>query len=606
MIREDIRNIAIIAHVDHGKTTLVDALLKQSGLFRDSQLQETCILDSNELERERGITILAKNIAITYQGIRINVIDTPGHADFGGEVERTLQMADGCLLLVDAFDGPMPQTRFVLRKAFEAGLKPIVVVNKVDRPEARPKEVLNLVYDLFIDLGASDEQIDFPYVFCSGKQGWASHDADVRGENIRPVFDMIVSKVSGPKVDPEGPFQMRVTTLDYSKYVGRIAIGRITRGAINKGERVTLIGEEKTITGTATQLLVFDKLGRVETDKAIAGDIVAVVGFEESEIGDTLAHVDHPESLPRLTVDLPTLSMLFTINDSPMAGRDGQFLTSRNLRERLMRELERNVALRVEETSSKDEFVVSGRGLLHLGILIETMRREGYELSVGKPIVIMKEISGEKCEPIEELVIDVPTERVGPAMELCGARKGIMVNMEPVGTRTQLKFTIPARGLIGLKNRLLNATKGEAIMHHVFHEYAPLRGDIPTRIQGVLISNSTGKAVAYALDSLQDRGTMFVKPGDEVYPGMVIGEHCRENDLVVNPIKEKKLTNIRAASADDNIILAPPRDLSLELALEYIEDDEMVEITPKFIRLRKKILTEEGRKRAGRSREAVG
>ncbi len=601
--RQDLRNIAIIAHVDHGKTTLVDAMLRQSGLFRESQLQGDCILDSNDLERERGITILAKNCAVRYQGMKINIIDTPGHADFGGEVERVLSMADGCLLLVDAFDGPMPQTRFVLRKAFEAGLKPIVVVNKVDRNEARPAEVLNLVYDLFIDLGASDEQVNFPVVYASGKQGWASKELVTTGESIKPLFDTIIEHVPGPIIDPDAPFQMMNTTLVWDSYVGRIAVGRIRRGSIKTGSTVVLMKENKNITYRIPKLYVFDKLGKEEAPEATAGDIVALVGLEEAEIGDTVCDPAGLEALPRLAVELPTLSMLFTINDSPLCGRDGTFVTSRNLRDRLMRELESNVSLRVDETVNQDEFMVSGRGLLHLGILIETMRREGYEMSVGKPQVIMKEENGERLEPIEHLVIDVPTTRVGPAMELVGGRRGELLKMEPVGTRTHLEFTIPARGLIGLRTRLLNATTGEAIMHHNFHEYAEHRGEVPRRQQGVLISNAPGKAVTYALDGLQDRGTMFVRPGDELYPGMIVGEHCRDNDLVVNAIREKALNNIRTTSADKKIILAPPREIPLELALEYIEDDELVEITPKAIRLRKKLLSEEQRKRAGRGRD---
>jgi GTP-binding protein len=600
VIRSDIRNIAIIAHVDHGKTTLVDALLRQSGQFRDSQLQGTCILDSNDLERERGITILAKNVAITYGDTKINVIDTPGHADFGGEVERTIKMADGCLLLVDAFDGPMPQTRFVLRKAFAAGIKPIVVVNKIDRPEARPAQVLNLVYDLFIDLGANDDQIDFPYVFASGKQGWATHDPNVKGEDIRPVFDMIMKHVPGPNVEPDEPFRMAVTTLAWSDYTGRIAVGRIQAGKVKKGDSVTIIKAAKNINARIEKVELFDRLGKVEAAEASAGDIVALTGLQVSEIGDTIADPTHLVPLERLKVDEPTLTMLFTINDSPFAGREGDFVTSRHLRDRLMRELDSNVALRVEDGESRDEWKVSGRGLLHLGILIENMRREGYELSVGKPTVVLKEIDGETHEPIEELVIDAPSDRIGPVMELVGSRKGELRHMNAEGTRTQVEFLIPARGLIGMRTRLLNATAGEAIMHHVFHSWQPFKGEMPSRANGVMISNGSGKATAYAIDGLQERGEMFIRPGDEMYPGMIVAEHCRDNDLVVNPIREKKLTNIRAASADKNLILTPPRDMSLEAALEYIEEDELVEITPTKFRLRKKVLGEEDRKRASR------
>ncbi len=601
MIRNDIRNVAIIAHVDHGKTTLVDSMLRQSGQFRESQLQGDCILDSNELERERGITILAKNIALQYGDTKINLIDTPGHADFGGEVERITMMADGCLLLVDAFDGPMPQTRFVLRKAFAAGLKPIVVVNKIDRPEARPQQVLSLVYDLFIDLGADDEQLDFPYIFASGKEGWASHDPKVKGDSIKPVFDLIVKHVPGPDVDAEGPFQMQVTTLDWSDYLGRIAIGKIVSGKIKKSDRVLIMKDGVNKNATIERVQTFEKLGRSDAEGGEAGDVVALVGLEEAEIGDTIADADYPVALPRMNVDEPTLTMLFTINDSPFCGREGTFVTSRHLRERLYKELQSNVALRVTDTALKDEFVVAGRGLLHLGILIETMRRQGYELSVGKPHVILKEINGVECEPTEELVIDAPSDKVGPVMEIVGSRRGTLTKMQAEGTRTHMEFQIPARGLIGMRTRVLNSTAGEAIMHHVFHSYQPYSGEIPHRMNGVMISNVSGKAVAYALESLQERSTLFVRPGDEVYPGMIVGENARDNDLVVNPCKEKKLTNIRAASADKNIILKPPRDMSLEVALEYIEDDELVEVTPGGIRLRKKLLSEESRKRASRA-----
>lgn len=601
MIRNDVRNVAIIAHVDHGKTTLVDAMLRQSGQFRDSQLQGECILDSNDLERERGITILAKNIAITYKNTRINLIDTPGHADFGGEVERIVRMADGCLLLVDAYDGPMPQTRFVLQKAFDSGLKPIVLINKVDRPDARPREVLNLIYDLFIDVGANDDQLDFPYLFCSGKDGWANTTTEP-GDSIQPVFDLILDKVPGPQVAPDDPLQVQVSSFEWSDYVGRVAVGRITAGHIRQGQRVALIKEDETVNQTVDKLYLFDKLGREEVEHAQAGDIVAIVGLDDVEIGDTVACAVNPRALERIKVDEPTLTMLFTINDSPLAGRAGQFVTSRNLRERLYRELDSNVALRVEDGATKDEFLVSGRGLLHLSILIETMRREGYELSVGKPHVIIKEVDGKPCEPIEDLVCDVPSDKVGPVMELVGGRRGELRHMHNEGSRTKIEFSIPSRGLIGLRTRLLNATQGEVVMHHVVREFQPLRGEVPRRSNGVMISNVSGKAIAYALDGLQQRGEMFIKPGDDVYPGMVIAEHCRDNDLTVNPCKEKKLTNIRAAGSDKNILLKPPRDMSLELALEYIEEDELVEVTPKAIRLRKKLRNEEDRKRASRAK----
>jgi GTP-binding protein len=598
--RDDLRNVAIIAHVDHGKTTLVDAMLRQSGQFRASQLVGECILDSNELERERGITILAKNIALNYGQTKINIIDTPGHADFGGEVERTLQMADGALVLVDAFEGPMPQTKFVLRKAFANKLRPIVVINKIDRPDARPNEVLNEIFDTFVELGADEHQLDFPYIFASGKAGFASHDSHAASGDIRPLFDLIVEKVPGPQVDPDGPLQILCTTLDFSEYVGRIAIGRIAAGRIRRGQRAALIKAGNSIVpGTIDSVLVFDKLGRTEAAEVEAGDIVAVVGLGSVDIGDTVADPDQPRPLPRIEVDEPTLSMLFTVNDSPLTG-EGDFLTSRHLKERLDRELQSNVALRVEPTDERDSFQVSGRGLLHLSVLIETMRREGYELAVGKPEVILKRINGIDHEPFEYLVIDVPQEQLGPVMELVGSRRGELARMDVKGTYAHLEFTIPARGLLGLRNRLLSATQGEAIMHHNFHDYEPVKGDIPRRPNGVMVSMVRGQAVAYALDNLQQRGTMFVQPGDEVYPGMIIAENARGEDMVVNPCKEKKLTNMRAAGSDKNILLKPPRLLTLEIALEYIEVDELVEVTPSKIRLRKKVLTEEGRKRAER------
>jgi GTP-binding protein len=599
--REDIRNVAIIAHVDHGKTTLVDALLRQSGQFRASQLVGECILDSNDQERERGITILAKNIAISYGPIKINIIDTPGHADFGGEVERTLQMADGALLLVDAFEGPMPQTKFVLRTAFANAIRPIVVINKIDRPEARPDEVLNEVFDTFVELDADEQQLDFPYIFASGRSGFASHDPKATSGDLRPLLDLIVAKVPGPEVDPVEPFRMLCTTLDFSEYVGRIAIGRVASGRVRRGQKVTLIkvGDVR-IQGAVDNLMVFDKLGRTDVEEALAGDIVAVVGLGSIDIGDTIADAETPAALPRIEVGEPTLSMLFTVNDSPLAG-EGQFLTSRHLKERLDRELRSNVALRVEPTDERDSFIVSGRGLLHLSVLIESMRREGYELAVGKPQVIIKKRHGIDHEPVEYLVVDVPHGQMGPVMELVGSRRGELSKMDVKGTYAHLEFQIPARGLLGLRTRLLSATQGEAIMHHNFHGYQPFRGVIPRRPNGVMVSMVRGQAVAYALDSLQERGTMFVQPCDEVYQGMIIAENARAGDMVVNPCKEKKLTNIRAAGSDKNILLKPPRLLTLEIALEYIEADELVEVTPSKIRLRKKELTEEGRKRSERS-----
>ncbi|MBA3313981.1 MAG: translational GTPase TypA [Planctomycetota bacterium] len=607
MRRDDVRNIAIIAHVDHGKTTLVDALLRQSGQFRDSQLEQTCILDSNDLERERGITILAKNIALNYKGVRINIIDTPGHADFGGEVERVLRMADGAIVLVDAFEGPRPQTRFVVQKALEVGLKPIVVVNKIDRPDARPAAVLDEVFELFMELGANDETLDFPYLFASGREGYASHDPADRSGTIAPVLDVVLERVPAPEVDPDGPLQLAVTTLTWSEFVGRIATGRIVSGKIRKGQKVFLIRDDGTLSpGDVTNLEMFDKLGRTAVAEASAGDIVAVTGLPDPEIGDTVADRERPTALPRFAVDEPTLSMLFTINSSPFAGQDGKYVTSRNLRDRLMRELESNVALRVEETGDKDSFQVSGRGVLHLAILIETMRREGYELSVGKPEVIYKTIDGRKHEPFEQLTVDVPAESVGPVMELVGARRGQVLDMTAgVGGMTHLEFSIPARGLIGIRTRLLNATRGEAIIHHRFDAYKPVEGEVPHRKNGVLVSQDRGKAVAFAMGKLQERSELFVRPGQEVYEGMIVGENSRDNDLVVNPIREKKLTNMRASGSDENIILKPPRDMTLESALEYIEDDELVEVTPKVIRLRKMFLSETERKRRGRSLATV-
>ncbi|MGE3817983.1 MAG: translational GTPase TypA [Isosphaeraceae bacterium] len=603
--RDDIRNVAIIAHVDHGKTTLVDVMLRQSGNFRANQLQGERILDSNDLERERGITILAKNIAIDYRGTKINLIDTPGHADFGGEVERTLQMADGALVLVDAFEGPMPQTKFVLRKAFANKIRPIVVINKVDRPDARPNEVLNEIFDTFVELGADEAQLDFPYIFASGKAGFASHDPRATSGDIGPLFDLILERVPGPLVDADGPLQLLCTTLDFSEYVGRIAIGRIQSGRITRGMRAALLKAGGVqVQGTVDSVLVFDKLGRTEVERAEAGDVVAVVGFGTVDIGDTIASIDEPIALPRIEVDEPTLSMYFTVNDSPLTG-EGTYLTSRHLKDRLERELQSNVALRVEPTDERDSFQVSGRGLLHLSVLIETMRREGYELAVGKPEVIVKRIDGVEQEPYEFLVVDVPHGQMGPVMELVGGRRGEMSRMDVKGAYAHLEFVIPARGLLGLRNRLMSATQGEAIMHHNFHGYQPVKGDVPRRPNGVMVSMVRGQAVAFALDGLQQRGTMFVQPGDDVYEGMIIAENARGEDMDVNPCKEKKLTNMRASGSDKNVLLKPPRLLTLEIALEYIEEDELVEITPSKIRLRKKSLSVEARKRAGRSAKRV-
>jgi GTP-binding protein len=603
--RDDIRNVAIIAHVDHGKTTLVDAMLRQSGQFRASQLMGERILDSNDLERERGITILAKNIAINYGTTKINIIDTPGHADFGGEVERTLQMADGALVLVDAFEGPMPQTKFVLRKAFACHIRPIVVINKIDRPDARPNEVLNEIFDTFVEQGASEDQLDFPYIFASGKAGFASHDLHATSGDVKPLLELIVNKVPGPVVDPDSPFRMLCTTIDFSEYVGRIAIGRIYSGRVKRGQKAVLIKKgDVNVGGSIDSVMVFDKLGRTEVEFAEAGDIVAIVGQGTVDIGDTIADPELPVALPRIEVDEPTISMFFTVNDSPLTG-EGKYLTSRHLRDRLERELKSNVALRVEPSDDGDAFIVSGRGLLHLSILIETMRREGYEMAVGKPEVIYREINGEVCEPYEFLVVDVPHSHIGPVIELSGARRGEMAKMDMKGAYAHLEFLIPARGLIGLRNRLMSATQGEAIMHHNFHEYRPTKGDVPRRANGVMVSLVQGQIVAFALDSLQQRGTMFVKPGDDVYQGMIVAENARADDMTVNPCKEKKLTNMRASGSDKNVLLKPPRELTLELALEYIEDDELVEVTPSKIRLRKKVLTEDGRRRSERSSKKV-
>ncbi len=599
--RSDIRNVAIIAHVDHGKTTLVDCLLRQSGQFRSSQLDRERILDSGDLERERGITILAKNIAVEWQGVKINLIDTPGHADFGGEVERVLRMADGALVLVDAAEGPMPQTRFVLGKALEARLRPLVIVNKIDRPDARPHEVLDEILELFLELGADDELADFPYLFASSRDGYASDDPTVREGTMQPLLDLVLKKIPGPAVDQTAPLRMLVTTLDWSDYVGRIAIGRVESGRLTRGGpvlRSTLEGS--LVPAKATGLQVFDKLGRIDAEEATAGDIAAVSGIEPVEIGDTLCDPGDPRPLPRLAVDEPTLSMVFGINTSPLAGRSGTFLTTRHLRDRLLKELERNVALRVEPIPGTEQFAVSGRGLLHLSVLIETMRREGFELSVGKPRVILRKEEGQTVEPFETLVVEVPQDKFGPVMELVGSRRGQLGQMGSRGEFAHAVFSIPARGLIGLRTRVLNATQGTAIMHHRFESWQPAEGDVGGRANGVLVSMVPGKAVGFALDSLQQRSELFVAPGDEVYEGMIVGENARNDDMTVNPTKEKKLTNIRAAGSDRNILLKPPRRMSLEEALEYIEDDELVEVTPAVIRLRKLLLTENERKKQSR------
>ena len=599
MVRVDLRNIAIIAHVDHGKTSLVDCLLRQSGQFRENQLAEDLILDSNDLERERGITILSKNIALPYRDVTINIIDTPGHADFGGEVERVLQMADGALLLVDAFEGPRPQTRFVLQKALQQGLRPVVVINKIDRPDARPDDVLSETFDLMVELGADDETLDFPYIFTSARDGYASHDAAARQGTMEPLLELIHDHVPAPEDKSDDPLQLRVTSIEWSEFVGSIVVGRITSGRLDEGQAVSVLkADDHAAPGNVTSVELFDKLGRRAVPQARSGDIVAVLGLEEPAIGDTISCPEAPAALPRLAVDEPTLSMVFTPNTSPLAGQEGQFVTSRHLRARLAREVKSNVALRVVEAEDRDAFTVSGRGILHLAILIEQMRREGYEVSVGKPEVIRKQVDGAWHEPFERLEVDVPPTDVGPVMELVGTRRGKGLEME-AGTegQTHVTFSIPARGLIGLRTRLLNATRGEAIMHHRFEAYKPCDGEVPRRKNGVLVSQSKGQAVGYAIWKLQERSELFVAPGETVYEGMIVGENSRDNDMVVNPTKEKKLTNIRAAGSDDNILLKPPREMTLETALEYIENDEYVEVTPSAIRLRKIHLTENARKR---------
>ena len=600
-----LRNIAIIAHVDHGKTTLVDKLLVQAGTFAAHQHVAERMMDSNDLERERGITIFAKNCAIEYAGTHINIVDTPGHADFGGEVERVLSMVDGVLLLVDAVEGPMPQTRFVTRKALALGLTPIVVVNKVDRPGARSQWVVNQTFDLFDKLNATEKQLDFPVVYASALHGYASLDPKVPGTDMRPLFETILSRVPPPSGDPEGPLQLQISALDYSSYVGRLGIGRIRRGRIAPGQDVmALHGSAEGARGKVGQTLGFSGLTRVPVDSAAAGDIVLVTGIEDLHIGTTLTAVDAPEALPMIAVDEPTLSMQFQVNTSPLAGRDGKYVTSRNLRDRLAREILTNVALRVEDTSDTDVFTVYGRGELHLTILLENMRREGYELAVSRPHVVYREIGGERREPFEQLTVDVEDAHQGAVMEALGQRRGELSNMESDARgRTRLDYRIPARGLIGFQGEFMNLTRGTGLFSHVFDGYDVLKGDIPDRRNGVLISAEPGEAVAYALWKLQERGRMVVSPGERVYEGMVIGIHSRDNDLVVNPIKTKQLTNIRAAGKDEAIMLTPPIPLTLEYAVEFIADDELVEITPKSIRIRKRHLVAHERKRA--SREAA-
>jgi len=593
-----LRNIAIIAHVDHGKTTLVDKILHHCELFRDNQETGELILDNNDLERERGITIVSKNVSVQYKDTKINIIDTPGHADFGGEVERVLNMADGVLLLVDAFEGPMPQTRYVLSKAIELGKKPIVVVNKVDKENCRPDEVHEMVFDLMFNLEATEEQLDFPTVYGSAKNGWMSHDWREPSDNVEPLLDMVLEHVPTPEVS-EGTLQLQCTSIDYSSFVGRIAIGRVQRGVIEANKPVSLCKRDGSIVKSRVkELFTFDGLGRKKVEEVEAGDLCAVTGIDGFEIGDTIADFENPEALPTIPIDEPTMSMLFTVNNSPFFGKEGEYVTSRHLRDRLFKETEKNLALRVEETDSPDSYMVFGRGVMHLSVLIETMRREGYELQVGQPQVLIKEIDGVKQEPIELLTIDVPEEFSGKIIEQVNFRKGEMTIMEPKGDLMHLEFNIPSRGIMGLRTAVLNLSAGEAIMAHRFLQYEPMKGDIPRRLAGTLISHETGTSIAYALNNLQDRGKFFVAPGDDVYEGMIVGEHTRDNDLVVNVIRTKKLTNMRSSGADDKVKLAPPIVFSLEENLEYIQGDELVEITPKSIRLRKLHLKEHERKRA--------
>lgn len=596
-----IRNIAIIAHVDHGKTTLVDKLLMAGKLFKEHETPGELIMDSNDLERERGITILAKNVSVRYKDYKINVIDTPGHSDFGGEVERVLNMADGCLLLVDAFEGPMPQTRFVLQKALQLGLKPIVVINKVDKKNCTPDEVHEQVFDLMFQLDATEEQLDFPTFYGSAKQGWMSTDWKTPTETITPLLDGIIQYIPAPKV-AEGATQLLITSLEYSSYIGRVAIGRVHRGSVKSGQQVVLIKRDGKgiVKSRIKDLYTFEGFEKQKVDEVRAGEICALVGLEGFDIGDTVADPENPEAMKSIAIDEPTMSMLFTINNSPFFGKEGKFVTSRHIKERLDRELEKNLALRVGDTGSADSFMVFGRGVLHLSVLIETMRREGYELQIGQPQVIFKEIDGVKCEPVEELTIDLPESDAGKAIETVSIRKGEMLNMEPKGDRMILKFLIPSRGIIGLRNYLLNVTAGEAIVTHRYKEYQPYRGEIPGRINGSLIVMEQGEAIAYSLNNLQDRGKFFIDPGEPVYEGQVIGEHSRSGDLVVNVTKTKKLTNIRASGSDEKMRIAPPIKFSLEEALEYIQSDEYVEVTPKSIRLRKIYLSENERKRFGK------
>jgi len=603
----DIRNIAIIAHVDHGKTTLVDKILHQTNVFRANQETGELIMDSNDLERERGITIFSKNASVMYKGVKINVIDTPGHSDFGGEVERVLKMADGVILLVDAFEGPMPQTRFVLQKALHLNLKPIVVINKVDKPNCRPDEVHDAVFELFFNLDATEEQLDFPTFYCSGKNGWFNSKNE-QCDDITPLLDGILQYVPAPKIE-EGTLQMQITSLDYSAFLGRIAVGRVARGKISENQPFALMRTDGRLQKSRVkELYIFESLGKKKVTEVVAGDICAVVGIEDFTIGDTIADIDNPEALPIISVDEPTMSMMFSINTSPFFGKDGKFVTSRHLRDRLMKETEKNLALKVEDTDSADSFLVYGRGILHLGILVETMRREGYELTVGNPQVLVKQIDGKKHEPFENLVVDVPSEFSGKVIDLVTQRKGEMLIMESKGEMQHLEFEIPSRGLIGLRSQMLTGTAGEAVMAHRFLEYKPWKGPIPGRSNGVLIAKSTEKTTGYSIDKLQDRGRFFVDPNEDVYVGQVIAEHIKPGDLVVNATEAKKLTNHRASGSDDATRITPKILMTLEECMEYIQHDECIEVTPKNIRMRKVILNEDERKKTSKSMasEAVG
>ncbi|MBQ3609051.1 MAG: translational GTPase TypA [Bacteroidaceae bacterium] len=598
---QDIRNIAIIAHVDHGKTTLVDKMMLAGHLFRNDQTNGELVLDNNDLERERGITILSKNVSINYNGTKINIIDTPGHADFGGEVERVLNMADGCILLVDAFEGPMPQTRFVLQKALQIGLKPIVVVNKVDKPNCRPEEVYEMVFDLMFSLNATEDQLDFPVIYGSAKNNWMGEDWQTPTDSLTPLLDCIVKHIPAPQ-QLEGTPQMLITSLDYSAYTGRIAVGRVHRGTLKEGMNITLAKRDGTLVKSKIkELNTFEGLGRKKVESVSSGDICAIIGVEGFEIGDTICDFENPEALPPIAIDEPTMSMLFTINDSPFFGKEGKFVTSRHIHDRLQKELDKNLALRVRKTENEDgKWIVSGRGVLHLSVLIETMRREGYELQVGQPQVIYKEIDGVKCEPIEELTISVPEEFASKMIDMVTRRRGEMTSMETQGDRVNIEFDMPSRGIIGLRTNVLTASQGEAIMAHRFKEYQPYKGDIERRNNGSMIAMESGTAFAYAIDKLQDRGKFFIYPQDEVYAGQVVGEHVHEKDLVINVTKSKKLTNMRASGSDDKARIIPPVVFSLEEALEYIKADEYVEVTPKSMRMRKVILDELERKRANK------